>query len=97
MENPSCDDEIFIKGKVIVFKPASDTLVKFQPKKIELCEENCEIIIKRDDEGVESTKLDNLSFFCGALSGNHARLFLNDSKFYLQDLGSTNGTFLLAS
>ena len=48
-------------------------------------------LIKRKEDSDKLSAF-NLVFICSTMSKNHAKLFLKDGVFYVEDLNSTNGT-----
>jgi pSer/pThr/pTyr-binding forkhead associated (FHA) protein len=55
-----------------------------------------DVVIGRQDEKATSSAIPDISLPDSRVSRRHARLFIKNGHYFLQDLNSTNGTFLNA-
>jgi pSer/pThr/pTyr-binding forkhead associated (FHA) protein len=55
-----------------------------------------EVVIGRRDEGAAHSAIPDISLPDSRVSRRHARLFVKNGHYFLEDLNSTNGTFLNA-
>ncbi|MCK4586635.1 MAG: FHA domain-containing protein [Gammaproteobacteria bacterium] len=53
-----------------------------------------EVVVGRQDEKTSFSASPDISLPDGRVSRRHARIFTKDGHYYLEDLNSTNGTFL---